>query len=81
MTSQLVTRQGTQFWNNDADGGLSWWVYPASLDDEAILEDLASDGAEPLGYHGGPGRPFAHGVGLWRAGSRVLVTQSFGLDV
>ena len=53
-------------------------VYPASMSDDEIYEVWPGI-AE--GHYSGPGRSFSNPVFLRRFGSRVLATQSAGIDI
>lgn len=62
--------------------GEFFWVFPASIDDEDIRDEIdALPGFSSTSYYRGPGQEFTESAHIHRAGSRVLVTQAYGLDV
>ena len=73
--------------HKDGDSGLDWWVFPARLSDERIMEalELAGVAVEGWNCHEGDydccGRIFARDVWLQHKGSRVIARQSWGRDV
>ena len=56
-----------------------WWVFPTTKTDEEIERAMCDLGVG--GHYNGPGQTFSHDYGYYRKGSRVLVTQSGGLDI
>jgi hypothetical protein len=72
------TRIGAREQENADDYWYQWAVFPAT-DTRTNWELLDDLGWFP--YSGGPGAPFAHRAHVCRKGSRILVTQSGGLDI
>jgi hypothetical protein len=58
--------------------GLSWGVFPVTMNDGEILQAFCDD---PDGYYSGVGQTFARRACLRRTATRVLVTQFHGLDI
>lgn len=81
MTPSACGWNGCRYYGEDGDSYQVWWVYPASMTDEEILDDLARQGWETRRYYGGPGQPYGHEASVHRRGRRALVTQSGGRDV
>lgn len=95
MTTSEIIRQGSRVFHyatctkeqrrtgtcGCGDSWVDWIVFDGSLSDDEILVVLDKMGCSVEGCYRGPGRAFARGVSIRRSVSRVLVTQTGGLDV
>jgi len=71
----LHMRRGQKIYEG-GDGWINWIVFPATMTDEEAAQ------ASGLCIESGDaGQYFAHTPMLWRAGSRILITQFAGIDV
>lgn len=59
--------------------GIQWFLFASSCINLADLREIVRDELEA--YYGGPGRPFARRPHVKQLNSRILVTQSYGLDI
>jgi hypothetical protein len=69
--------------SDDGFSAKSWWVFDATLTNEQILAHLHRCAVRVEGYrsHAEAGAEFATRVYIKRGVSRVLATQTEGLDV
>ena len=65
--------------SGDSEYWEQWWVFPSTKTDAEIEKAMYNLG---IGEHyGGAGQSFAHNYSYYRRGTRVLVTQTGGLDI
>ena len=70
-----MKQRGGVRWYGDSEVGDSWQVYPAGTTDEQIAQDF-----DLFPAYNGPGMQFHSAASIRRCGSRVLVTQTVGVD-
>jgi hypothetical protein len=61
----------------DGEAWIRWAVFPPTVDDDVAKGHFFA----PNGFWDGPGRGFARSASVRRTRTRVLVTQSGGLDI
>ena len=86
LTIPELRQRGVRYFEDDGGSGVYYWIFKRNTRDETIKEYLASVNIEFDGVHidsayDCSGRFCSRQVNILRQGSRVLVTQHWGIDV
>lgn len=80
-----LLKRGNRYYDDSGDGGLYFWVFDKTASDEYIRAYLEEIGVNICGVHiysayDCTGKYFSDSISTRRKGSRVLVTQRWGID-